>query len=378
MNSSLRIIVTGLIAQHPLMGGVTWDYLQYLLGLQRLGHDVYYLEDSGEWPYNIDGGPSGGHWAAEDCSFNVAFLARIMERFGFGARWAYHCALESKWFGLSDSKRNQVLDSADLLLNVSGTLEWREEYRRVCRLAYIDSDPVFTQVKLALANGGSAMPEKTAMGDDEVARQVFKDALTLRDRIARYDVHFSFGEDLSARVPETGIRWLPTRQPIALSEWQPSPASRNVFTTVMNWTSYEPIRYRGVSYGQKDVELKRFMDLPQRAPGAVFEIALSQFRHHVHWESSDVSLQFELPEGLRKNRIYHPASLLASKGVHVVDPMVVCCDMDSYRRYIESSLAEWSVAKNGYVVGQPGWFSCRSACYLACGRPVVVQDTGFG
>jgi multidrug efflux pump len=243
MSPSLRIVVTGLIAQHPFMGGVTWDYLQYALGLRRLGHDVYYLEDSGEWPYNIDGGPSGIHWAAQDCRFNVAFLARIMERFGLDGKWAYHCALESQWYGLSDRRRNEILSSADLLLNVSGTLEWREEYRRVSRLCYIDSDPLFTQVKLALAQAGGAMPEQAMTPEDEVARQVLKDALTLRDRIARYDVHFSFGEDLSVRIPETGIRWLPTRQPISLAEWKLSAPSRNVFTTVMNWTSYEPLRY---------------------------------------------------------------------------------------------------------------------------------------
>jgi hypothetical protein len=359
------------------MGGVTWDYLQYLLGLRQLGHDVYYLEDSGEWPYNTDGGPSGTQWAAEDCALNVACLAQIMKRFGLEGRWAYHCAPESKWFGLSDSQRNQILASADLLLNVSGTLEWREEYRRVRRLAYIDSDPVFTQVKLALGKASCAMPEQMTICEDEVARQVYKDALTLCHRIAVYDVHFSLGEDFSAGVPETGLRWRPTRQPIAISEWDLSKPSRNMFTTVMNWTSYEPLRYQGMTYGQKDVELKRFLNLPQRVPAVGLEVALSQIKHHVQWESSDEGLPLDLPDTLRKNGRYSPASLLAHMGWHVVDSMDLCRDIDSYRSYIKSSMAEWSVAKNGYVVGQPGWFSGRSACYLACGKPVVLQNTGF-
>jgi hypothetical protein len=372
--ASLRIIVTGLIAQHPLMGGVTWDYLQYLIGLQQLGHDVYYLEDSGFWPYNIDGGPSGHDWAAADSTFNITYLAKIMERFGLRDKWAYYCAPQSKWLGLSDIQRGELLDSADLLLNVSGTLEWREEYRRVQRLAYIDSDPVFTQIKLALGAAGSAMLEQTDLGEDDVAHQVFKDALTLCDSIGLYDVHFSFGEQSSALMTETNIRWHPTRQPIALLEWEPSTPFRNVFTTVMNWTSYEPMRYQGRIYGQKDVEFKRFLDLPQRVPAASFEVALSQIKNHVQWESSENKLAFDPPVMLREDS---PAFLLARMGWHVVDPMDVCHDMDSYRSYIGSSMAEWSVAKNGYVVGQPGWFSCRSACYLASGRPVVVQDTGY-
>src|SRR5262245_34507537 len=143
MDSSLRIIVTGLIAQHPTLGGVAWDYLQYAAGLARLGHDVYYFEDSGEWPYNLDGGPTGNDWVARDCTSNVEHLANIMSRFGLAERWAYRFPINSQWFGLPDGKRTAVLDSADLLINVSGTLEHPHQYREVARLAYIDSDPVF-------------------------------------------------------------------------------------------------------------------------------------------------------------------------------------------------------------------------------------------
>src|SRR6266404_1690843 len=112
--SSLRIIVTGLIAQHPTLGGVTWDYLQYPLGLARLGHDVYYIEDSGEWPYNLDGGASGDDWVARDCTPNVEFLASVMSRFGLADRWAYRFPIESRWFGLSDARRKAVIESANL------------------------------------------------------------------------------------------------------------------------------------------------------------------------------------------------------------------------------------------------------------------------
>jgi len=320
----LRIIVTGLIGQYPL-GGVTWDYIQYVLGLKRLGHDVYYFEDTGQWPYNpVEGG------VAEDCSFNIDYLQSVMDRFGLGGRWAYHFPWESQWFGLTDRKRQEVVHSADILINVSGTLAHPEHYRRIPRLVYIDSDPVFTQVKLA-------------KGQNDFRRM-----------IEMHDVHFSFGESLSAAVPATGIDWHPTRQPVVLSEWQPANTAGTAFTTIMNWTSYKSLSFNSTSYAQKDVEFERFIDLPGMVPETALEIAVNNGK-------------------TRRT----PRALLSHKGWHVVHPDDVCPDIDSYRSYIRSSRAEWSVAKNGYVVGQPGWFSCRSACYLATGRPVVVQDTGF-
>ena len=99
-SSKLRIIVTGLIAQHPSLGGVTWDYLQYAVGLARLGHDVYYFEDSGEWPYSTDGGSSGDNWVAPDPTPNVTYLAGVMQRFDLGKKWAYFFPTKRRWFGL--------------------------------------------------------------------------------------------------------------------------------------------------------------------------------------------------------------------------------------------------------------------------------------
>src|SRR5436190_7184169 len=113
MSSPLRIIVTGLIAQHPALGGMTWHYLQYVLGLAQLGYDVYYFEDSGEWPYNLDGGATGNDWVARDPDDTVRPLAALFERFGLGGRWAYRFPITSEWFGLSDTARNEVLGTAD-------------------------------------------------------------------------------------------------------------------------------------------------------------------------------------------------------------------------------------------------------------------------
>ena len=354
MTSSFRIIVTGLIAQHPSLGGVTWDYLQYVLGLARLGHDVYYFEDSGQWPYNLDGGPSGNDWIAYDPMPNVAYLARIMARYGLAERWAYRFPIKPRWFGLSHKKRREVVQSADLLINVSGTLKRPSDYRQVRRLAYIDSDPVFTQVKLKLARGQTKF----------------------RKRVNAHDVHFSFGECLSEAVPTTGHCWRATRTPIVLSEWRPAMPRREKFTTVMNWASYKPLRYSRHFYGQKDVEFQRFIELPRKVNPTAIEVALSKTQH-LNWQTDARSLPPTALEFVCSQAKWTPSDLLAHMGWRVVDPLQVCPDLDSYREYIESSKAEWSVAKNGYVLGRPGWFSCRSACYLAAGRPVVVQETGF-
>jgi hypothetical protein len=352
MNSPLRIIVTGLIAQHPTLGGVTWDYLQYVLGLSKLGHDVFYFEDSGEWPYNLDGGPDGSDWVARDPMDTVRPLAKIFERYGLGERWAYRFPVEPQWFGISDLKRKEVLETADLLINVSGTIEHPEQYRDVRRMVYIDSDPGFTQAKIAL-------------GQDEFCR-----------RVNAHDVHFTFGEAPTSRVPVTGHRWRPTRQPVVLSEWCTAGAHREAFTTVMSWTSYKPLVFDGRMYGQKDVEFRKFLELPERVGPGRLEVAMGRL-HHVTWESQEMNLPPHAAELVHTNPDWTPADLLEHLGWRTVDPLQVCGDLDSYRYYIRSSKAEWSVAKNGYVGDRTGWFSCRSACYLAAGRPVVVQDTGF-
>jgi hypothetical protein len=335
VTSTLRIVVTGLLAQHPL-GGVTWDYLQYPLGLARLGHDVWYLEDSGEWPYDVNG-PGGRASSVEDCSANLERLRSVMDRIGLADRWMYRCPIGSTWFGLADAQRESVIGSADLLLNVSGTLHRPERYRSIPRLAYVDSDPVFTQVKIA--SGAGRFPA----------------------RVDQHDVHFSFGErigeSLSEAVPRTRFDWQPTRQPIVLSEWPRAASGRSVYTTVLNWASYAAPSYNGCRYGQKNVEFAHFMELPELVAPVELEVAVKAVR--------------------RRGKPTAPVERMQRLGWRVVSPDVVCPDLDSYREYITSSRGEWSVAKHGYVVGQPGWFSCRSACYLAAGRPVVVQDTGF-
>jgi hypothetical protein len=337
----LRIVVSGLIAQHPTLGGVAWDYLQYVLGLQRLGHDVYYLEDSGEWPYDETPGAGGDDFVARDPSPNVSHLAGLMERFGMADRWAYRWATRPTWFGMPGRRRREVVSSADLLINVSGSLRRPQEHQPAGRLVYVDSDPGFTQVKLLLPRGQRKF----------------------RRRVDAHDVHFTFGETLPVELRATGHDWRPTRQPIVLDEWvgTPPPAGA-AYTTVMSLTSYRPLRWRGLALGQKDVTLERYLDLPRQVSGPRLQLALGGTAH-TNWQA------------IRSGN----GSLAALKraGWSIVDPRQVTSTIDDYRRYLIGSRGEWSIAKQGYVTARTGWFSCRSACYMAAGRPVIVQDTGF-
>jgi hypothetical protein len=345
----VRIIVTGLIAQHPHIAGLTWHYLHYVLGLERLGHQVYYLEDSGQWPYTVDGGSSGTEWVAENCDRNLEYLDSVLRRYGLGDRWAYRFPKEESWFGLTERRRVEVVDSADLLLNVSGSLVRPDQYRRVPRLVYVDTDPIFTQVRIEAGETAFAA------------------------RVAAHDVHFTFGESLapcSARY-----RWLPTRQPVVLSEWIADEPVRTAFTTVMNWTSYAPLRHQGRTYGQKDLEFLRFVELPSRVPEQELEVALGDIQH-LDWATVR-TLRPQAGGTAPTISSGTVPELLTSTGWRVVFASETCGDLDAYRSYIQRSAAEWSIAKHGYVTGRPGWFSDRSACYLAAGRPVVVQNTGL-
>jgi hypothetical protein len=357
--SRLRIVVTGLIAQHPQLGGIAWHYMHYILGLGRLGHDVFYFEDSGEWPYALAGGPRQTDWVACDFRQNVSHLERVMRRFGLDSKWAYRNAAAGKWYGMSDQKRDSIINTADVIINVSGSVDRPETYRKRAVLVYVDTDPVFTQTKVALGTEAShRFGAQRTLNADYFKR--WRERL-LASRVALHDVHFSFGEKLSSKIPSTQFLWRPTRQPIVIDEWATNVSPRASFTTVMSWTSYRPLVWKGQIYGQKDVEFERFRSLPGCVPGVPLELAIGSMLHP-DWEGGNGSLLL---------------SSLGSSGWGLTNAFEVCTDLDTYRSYIVHSKGEWSVAKNGYVVGQPGWFSERSACYLAAGRPVILQDTGF-
>jgi len=349
--SNLRIIVTGLIGQHYSLAGVTWDYIQYVIGLKKLGHEVYYLEDTGEWPYNLEGGRTGNDWVAPDCSRNIAHLDHVFKKFDLGVIWGYRYPVKNQWFGLPSYKRKDLMKNADLLINVSGTLEKPEKYEIKNKL-YIDSDPGFTQIKIDL-------------GYKEFSK-----------RVAAHNMHFSFGEKINTIFQNTGYNWKPTRSPIVLDLWTNFQKEGKKYTTIMNWTSYKPLHYDNSIYGQKDMEFIKFLDLPGLCPDIYFEIALSETQHK-NWQSliNDSDINNTNRKNLRA--FDKPKKLLHHYGWHVVSPQQRCRNIEDYRTYIQNSRAEWSVAKGGYVLSQAGWFSCRSSCYLASARPVVVQNTGL-
>ncbi len=326
----MRILVTGLLGQYAF-GGVTWDYLQYVLGFQKLGHEVWYLEDTATWAYDpVKQEPSA------DCTHNITYLGRIMEEFGLGDRWIYRNEADGRYHGVTDSDTaEKLIRESDVLVNVSGACWLREPTAAVKTKIFADGDPMFTHIGLALASKKEYV-----------------------ERIQAHNAHFTFGLRVGqpdCLVPSSGIRWLPTIQPIALDQWpvQPLDNHNSTFTTVMNWASYKPQTYEGETYGQKDLEFARFMELPSRTPHKLC-IAMGQ--------------------GVGQKR---PTEQLRNLGWTILEPDQVLPDHLTYRDFLKGSQGEWSIAKNGYVKSRSGWFSCRSACYLALGRPVIVQDTGW-
>jgi hypothetical protein len=324
----MRIVVTGLLGQYAF-GGVTWDYIQYLLGFRALGHDVWYLEDSGAWPYD-----PVRQTVSDDCTYNVGYLRGMMASFGFGDRWIYRNGADGKFHGAGETTARDLIRNADLLVNVSSA-GWLKDYDfGVKHQMFIDGDPMFCQV-------GLLDPKNAAYAE----------------RVRAHDSHFSFGLNLGAAdclAPDTGIRWKKTVQPIAL-DWWPAQADEGLdrFTTVMNWASYAPVEWQGKLYGQKDLEFDKFKQLPQRTP-----------QH----------LEMAMGQGVGGKR---PTEELRALGWIILEAGDVLPDHTSYHEFLRTSKAEWSVAKHGYVAARTGWFSCRTACYLALGRPAVVQETGW-
>ncbi|MHC4516780.1 MAG: glycosyltransferase [Planctomycetota bacterium] len=323
--SRLRILVLGYVVRRPLGGG-TWPTLQYALGLLRLGHDVWFLEDSEDYGCCYD--PSR-HITDEDPTYGLAYAKGVFERTGLGDRWAYYDAHQNTWHGPAGNRVPDIAAAADLLLNVSGINPIRPWLEQVPHRAYIDIDPAFEQVR--------------QLTDQH-----------RRERALQHSVFFTDGENIptgKAEVPDDGIGWQTIRQPVVMDAWPVTPADPKArFTTVMLWDSYEPREHEGYRFGMKSESFGPYLDLPQRT-GPIFELALGS------------------PNA--------PRSMLRDKGWSIADPLEITKDPWTYQRYIQQSKGEFTVAKHGYVVSNCGWFSERSAHYLASGRPVITQETGF-
>ena len=321
------ILVGGSVAQRPGSGGHTWVFLQYLLGLRRLGHEVV-LVDRLEPDMCLDA--TGRPCDVED-SENLRYLAAVMERFGLGERWAVLYGGGRRSLGMSRAALEGAADESALILNVNGFVDDPEVMRRAGLRAYLDIDPGFGQMWRALG---------------------------LHDMFAGHDAFVTIGERIGApdcKVPTCGLDWITTPQPVVLEEWPTTGApAQGAFTSVASWRGpFAPIEYEGVTYGLRVHEFRRFAELPRRVTERL-EVALD-----IH--------EAETPD----------LELLAANGWQLADPALAASDPWAYRDYVRDSKAELMIAKGMYVTSRSGWVSDRSICYLASGRPVAAQETGF-
>jgi hypothetical protein len=316
MAGRLKILLAGMVAGEPHQGGASWAVLQYVAGLRALGHEVLLIE-----PVAAERLAPGG--AIADYFERLPLLEGRAALLGRGSR---------ETAGVPYDALARAARGADLLLNVSGMLRDERLLEAIGVRAFLDLDPGFNQVW-----------EETgcAMGMD-----LHTDFVSVGQRLGRPD----------CPIPDCGRDWVGTLPPVALEHWpaEPAPPRRDAFTSVGHWRSYGSVDHGGLRYGQRAHSLRELFELPRRA-GARFELALG-----IHPD--------EVPdlEALRAN------------GWGLLDPYEVAGDPAAYAEFVRGSRAELAVAKSGYAVSRSGWFSDRSACYLASGRPVVAQDTGFG
>jgi hypothetical protein len=328
MKPRRRIGVLGIFGSLPF-AGMAWMHCQFLVGLARLGHEVFYAETTDAWPYNpMISSPTA------DATYTLNYLQRVLDWFGLGDRWAYRATYaDGAWHGPLGDRSRELLTSADAVLNISGSTMPRT-IGVDCRLVHIGTDPVVQELRVA-------------NGDTKV-----------RERLAAHAAHLTYGENIGR--PDCPIPPLPfpcgtMRQPVLLDYWADGPPLHRDYTTVTNWemTGYD-CEYNGELYTwSKHHEYLKIIDLP-KLTHARFELAMS---------SGGVTDEV--------------LAYLRDKGWKVVDALPLSLDPWTYRDYISNSGAEFTVAKDMNVRLRSGWFSERSACYLAAGRPVVTQDTGF-
>jgi hypothetical protein len=316
------VVVAGSVAQRPGRGGHAWVFLNYLIGLRQLGHEVHFLDRLA--PAMVE--PAGGDIRR---SPQARWLARVMGGFGLGDSYGLLVEGDDRDEG-SRRAALERLRGADLLLNVNGFLRDAELLGAAAVTAFVDIDPAIQQLWHALG-----------------LAEVFGD----------HDLYFTVGENIGrggCSVPTCGIDWIPTRAPVVLGEWLQPSRSRQDFTSVASWRGpYGPIEYEGEVFGLRVHEFRRLIGLPGRVD--------AELRLALDIDAEDAADEAALREA----------------GWRLEDPAEVAGDPGRYREFIRDSGAELAVAKNVYVRSRCGWFSDRSACYLASGRPVLAQETGY-
>ena len=324
-----KIVVLGLMSKMPV-AGIVWLTMQHVVGLKRLGYDVYYVEQHARTPSMLM------ERADEDVSAKAAaFIAGVMRRFDMGDRWAFHALHDDgRCFGMSEGQLKQLYREAALIINMHGGTRPLPEHYATGRLVYLGTDPV------------------------EVEIQLYHNEQATIDYLAPHCAFFTWGENYGS--PDCGVpisdrfHFKPTRQPVVLDLWQAyrdGPA--DTFTTIGNWRQvWREIEFQGETYHwSKHYEFMKFIDLPRRT-SQPFELALSGY------EQDD-------------------RRMLEGQGWRVRHALGFSIDVDAYSQYIGQSRGEFTVAKDQNVRLRSGWFSDRSATYLAAGRPVITQETGF-
>jgi hypothetical protein len=312
----MRILFAGIIARYPF-GGVTWCSLMYLLGLRALGHEVFYIEDTGECVYD-----PVQNTRATDPAYGTSYIHAALEPVGLGDCWTF-VNYDGSYHGRRAEDVRRYCADADLFVNLSGgSWFWRDEYATIPRRIFIDSDPAFTQLAIAKAEPWYV--------------EFFK----------QFDCLFTFGSNIgtpASAVPTDGWTWHKTWQPVTLDDWITTAPYEDFFTTVMTW-QIESFTDVG---GNKDQEFMKFIELPSRTTQP-FKLAVNG-----------------------------PTTLLEAHGWDTLNAMRVSRTPQQYRSFIHGSKAEFGIAKHTYVATRSGWFSDRTECYLASGRPALVQDTGW-
>lgn len=314
-----RLILAGIVGRYPV-GGVTWCALQYIAGFQRLGYDVFYVEDTGEC--NFDPVQNA---IATDPAYALDYIHRQLAIVGLEDAWCY-VDYQGGYHGKTHGEVVEACAGADLMVNLSGGC-WmvRPEYERLPKV-FIDTDPGFTQQAIAEAGEG-----------------------WYRDFFASHEALFTFALRIGApdcTLAETPFRWHPTIQPVHFDFWPLSPGRPDgAFTTILSWTIDS---FPGIGKGKGD-ELLGLLELPGRTS-----------------ENIRLAIAGKPPSGL-----------LTEHGWDLTDAVEATIDAEAYRRFIQSSKAELGFAKAMYVETRSGWFSDRTQCYLASGRPALVRETGF-
>jgi hypothetical protein len=320
------LVIAAALAQKPRIAGHTWVFLQYVLGFRRLGWKtilVDYLDPS----LCLD---DAGRNCPLEGSINLRYIRDVVKLFGLEQEYVLLGAKGESIVGMPRSRLLEHVRHSALLLNIMGYLRDEEILQRVPRRVFLDIDPGFSQ-----------MWHEMGLHRPFDGHNAY---VTIGLNIGRED----------CTIPSCGLDWLVTPQPLILEYWPLADMPGESFTTIASWRgAYGPLRFQDKSYGLRVHQFRRFVDLP-RLTGRQFELALA-----IHpSETRDLTL-------------------LSSKGWSLVDPKLVAGDPRSYQTYIRRSRAEFSVAKDVYVQNHGGWLSDRSLCYLASGKPVLAQETGF-